>query len=92
MTTARLTGAQAIVRYLIAEEIPYVVGIFGHGNIQLGEALYENRAKIRFLCAKNEQTPDRGRAQCSLPGRGGRAPVCWPNLASFAQRAQKDQD
>jgi 3D-(3,5/4)-trihydroxycyclohexane-1,2-dione acylhydrolase (decyclizing) len=53
--TAKLTAAQAIVKYLIAEGVPYVVGIFGHGNAQLGQALYENRDSIGFICVKNEQ-------------------------------------
>jgi len=52
----KLTGAQAVVEYLIAEKIPWVIGIFGHGNLQLGQALHERRDAIRFMCAKNEQT------------------------------------
>lgn len=52
----KLTGAQAVVGYLIAEKIPYVIGIFGHGNLQLGQALHERQDSICFMCAKNEQT------------------------------------
>ncbi len=38
MKTENLTVAQAIVRYLIAEGVEYVFGIFGHGNVAgLGE-------------------------------------------------------
>jgi len=52
----KLTGAQAVVRYLIGEKVPYAIGIFGHGNVQLGQALHELKDSIRFVCAKNEQT------------------------------------
>ena len=52
---ARLTSAQAIVEYLIAEGVPYVLGIFGHGNVQLGQALYERRDRIRYVGVRNEQ-------------------------------------
>jgi 3D-(3,5/4)-trihydroxycyclohexane-1,2-dione acylhydrolase (decyclizing) len=52
---ARLTAAQAIVEYLIAEGVPYVLGIFGHGNVQLGQALYERRDRIRYIGVRNEQ-------------------------------------
>ncbi|MCD6471446.1 3D-(3,5/4)-trihydroxycyclohexane-1,2-dione acylhydrolase (decyclizing) [bacterium] len=51
----KLTTAQLIVRYLIKEKIPYVLGIFGHGNIQLAEALKEQEKSIRFIQVKNEQ-------------------------------------
>lgn len=53
--TAKLTSSQAIVKYLIAEGVPYVVGIFGHGNAPLSQALYEHRDAIGFICVKNEQ-------------------------------------
>lgn len=51
----KLTGAQAIVKYLIHERVPYVLGIFGHGNVQLGEALAEEKDKITYIQVKNEQ-------------------------------------
>lgn len=51
----KLTASQVIVRYLINEGIPYVLGIFGHGNVQLGEALKEQEDKIRYIQVKNEQ-------------------------------------
>jgi 3D-(3,5/4)-trihydroxycyclohexane-1,2-dione acylhydrolase (decyclizing) len=66
MTTVRLTMAQALVRYLVAQrsevdgrEVPLVAGawaIFGHGNVAgLGEALYAARAEMPTLRAHNEQ-------------------------------------
>lgn len=51
----KLTASQVIVKYLINEKIPYVLGIFGHGNVQLGEALKECESKIRYIQVKNEQ-------------------------------------
>ena len=57
MSTVRLTMAQALLRFLLAQrseidghETPLFAGvfaIFGHGNVAgLGEALYEVREKI----------------------------------------------
>lgn len=51
----RMTAAQVIVEYLIHEKVPYVFGIFGHGNVQLGEALKEREDEITFIPVKNEQ-------------------------------------
>ncbi|MDP7079178.1 MAG: thiamine pyrophosphate-binding protein [Candidatus Undinarchaeales archaeon] len=50
-----MTASQAIVRYLIHEGLPYVFGIFGHGNVQLGEALKEHEDEITYIQLKNEQ-------------------------------------
>ena len=57
MTTSRLTTAEAIVRYLIAQRIvidgeeqplfPGVLAIFGHGNVvSLGHALEMHRDEL----------------------------------------------
>jgi 3D-(3,5/4)-trihydroxycyclohexane-1,2-dione acylhydrolase (decyclizing) len=50
-----MTGAQAVVEALIAEGVEIVFGLFGHGNVQLGEALYARRDRIRFITVRNEQ-------------------------------------
>src|SRR5438270_2070505 len=66
MTTIRLTMAQALVRFLVAQnseiegqEVPLFAGIwaiFGHGNVAaLGEALYQARDRLPTLRAHNEQ-------------------------------------
>lgn len=66
MKTVRLTTAQAIVKYLVAQRIiingreealfPGVFAIFGHGNVtSLGVALDEERANIRTWRGQNEQ-------------------------------------
>jgi 3D-(3,5/4)-trihydroxycyclohexane-1,2-dione acylhydrolase (decyclizing) len=66
MKTVRLTTAQAIVRFLLAqrtivagEEAPLFTGvfaIFGHGNVTaLGNALHEARAALPTYRGQNEQ-------------------------------------
>ena len=45
---AQLTAAQMVARYMVNEGIPYVLGIFGHGNLQLAEALKEKDNQIRM--------------------------------------------
>ena len=68
MSTVRLTTAEAIVRFLIAQQveddrtgeiaplIPGVFAIFGHGNaLGLGEALERHRGEIRTIRGQNEQ-------------------------------------
>lgn len=66
MQTIRLTTAQAIVRYLVAqrtvindEEVPLFPGvfaIFGHGNaLGLGQALATMRAELPTFRGQNEQ-------------------------------------
>ena len=67
MGTVRLTAAQAVVRFLVAqrtridgEELPLFAGcwaIFGHGNVAgMGEALYASRDLLPTLRGHNEQS------------------------------------
>ncbi len=64
MTTIRLTAAQAMVKYLIAQKTAYgdsyiaaCWAIFGHGNVAgLGEALYPVQDDLPTLRGHNEQT------------------------------------
>jgi 3D-(3,5/4)-trihydroxycyclohexane-1,2-dione acylhydrolase (decyclizing) len=62
----RLTVAQAVVRFLAAQEterdgrrerlIAGCYGIFGHGNVAgLGQALHQHRDLLPYLPARNEQ-------------------------------------
>ena len=55
MTVKTMTAAQALVECLIAEGVQYVFGIFGHGCVQLGQALHHRRERIRFVTVRNEQ-------------------------------------
>src|SRR5437867_11373376 len=52
----RMTGGQAVVRYLIHEGVTHILGIFGHGNVQLGEAIAQARGQIKYILVKNEQS------------------------------------
>lgn len=51
----RLTGAEIILEYLIREGVPYLVGIPGHGNVPLFDALLERRGKIEPFPVMHEQ-------------------------------------
>ena len=64
--TVRLTTAQALVRFLIAQEVerdgntsPFFAGcfgIFGHGNIGgFAQALHQHRDDFRYYLGRNEQ-------------------------------------
>jgi 3D-(3,5/4)-trihydroxycyclohexane-1,2-dione acylhydrolase (decyclizing) len=64
--TRRLTTAQALVRFLVAQwserdgvrrrAVPAVCGIFGHGNVcALSAALAEREGDLRFIQPKHEQ-------------------------------------
>ncbi len=66
MAGARLTAAQALVRFLAAQHVERdgvehrffggCLGIFGHGNVAgIGEALYESPELLAFHQAHNEQ-------------------------------------
>lgn len=66
MDTVRLTAAQAIVRFLVAQRtvldgrevplFPGVFAIFGHGNVTgLGNALHEARESLPVFRGQNEQ-------------------------------------
>jgi 3D-(3,5/4)-trihydroxycyclohexane-1,2-dione acylhydrolase (decyclizing) len=66
MQTVRLTTAQALVRFLVAQRtvaegrevglFAGVFGIFGHGNVlALGEALHDARAELPVYRGQNEQ-------------------------------------
>jgi 3D-(3,5/4)-trihydroxycyclohexane-1,2-dione acylhydrolase (decyclizing) len=56
MPLQRMTGGQAVVRYLVHEGVSHILGIFGHGNVQLGEAIAQSRDKIKYILVKNEQS------------------------------------
>jgi 3D-(3,5/4)-trihydroxycyclohexane-1,2-dione acylhydrolase (decyclizing) len=66
-STLRLTAAQAVIRYLAAQNSEMLdgsieplfagmFGIFGHGNVAgIGEALYGSKEKLPYLRGQNEQ-------------------------------------
>src|SRR5262249_28716000 len=51
----RVQGAQHITEYLIANEIPYVFGICGHGNVGMLDPLYQARDRIKLISPRHEQ-------------------------------------
>ncbi|MFO1056418.1 MAG: thiamine pyrophosphate-binding protein [Dongiaceae bacterium] len=50
-----MKGADIITEYLVAEEIPYIFGICGHGNVGLLDSLYDARDDIRLISPRHEQ-------------------------------------
>jgi acetolactate synthase-1/2/3 large subunit len=52
----QLTGAEIVVEYLVSEGVPYLVGIPGHGNVPLFDALVDRRGKIAPFPVMHEQS------------------------------------
>src|SRR5262249_12684498 len=48
-------GAELITEYLTANEIPYVFGICGHGNVGMLDPLYQARDRIKLISPRHEQ-------------------------------------
>ncbi len=49
-------GGDLIAEFLVKEEIPFVFGICGHGNVGLLDSLYEVRDDVRLVSPRHEQT------------------------------------
>jgi acetolactate synthase-1/2/3 large subunit len=49
-------GGELIAEFLVNEEIPYVFGICGHGNVGLLDCLYDVRDKVKLVSPRHEQT------------------------------------
>ncbi len=52
----KMKGAELIVDTLISEDIPYVFGICGHGNVGILDALHERKDEIKLISPRHEQT------------------------------------
>jgi acetolactate synthase-1/2/3 large subunit len=52
---ARMKGAELITEYLIANGVPYVFGICGHGNVGMLDPLYQARERIKLISPRHEQ-------------------------------------
>lgn len=48
-------GAELIAEFLIREQIPYVFGICGHGNVGMLDALYDVQDRITLISPRHEQ-------------------------------------
>ena len=51
----RTKGADLITDYLIANKIPYVFGICGHGNVGMLDSLHAARDRIKLVSPRHEQ-------------------------------------
>ena len=51
----RMKGGDLISDFLIQEEVPYVFGICGHGNVGLLDALFERKDRIKLVSPRHEQ-------------------------------------
>ena len=51
----RMKGAELIVEYLVENDIPYVFGICGHGNVGMLDPLYAARDRIKLISPRHEQ-------------------------------------
>ncbi|HEX7127486.1 MAG TPA: thiamine pyrophosphate-binding protein [Thermodesulfobacteriota bacterium] len=49
------SGGEIIVEYLVREKVPYVVGLCGHGDVGLLDALYDRSSDITFISTRHEQ-------------------------------------
>ena len=49
-----LNGGQIIIDYLIRENVPYIFGICGHGNISIIDAMYERSDDIKTISVHHE--------------------------------------
>src|SRR6266567_8915166 len=95
MTTIRLTMAQALVRYLCAQNVEIdgeeqklfagVWAIFGHGNVAgLGEALYAARDRLPTLRAHNEQAMAHAAIAFAKANRRRRMMTCTTSIGPGA--------
>ena len=49
-----INGGQLIIDYLIKENVPYVFGLCGHGNIGLIDAMHERKDDISTISVHHE--------------------------------------
>ena len=50
-----MKGGELIAQTLVQEEVPYIFGICGHGNVGLLDALYDVRDKLQLISPRHEQ-------------------------------------
>ena len=51
-----MKGGELIAQFLVQENIPYVFGICGHGNVGLLDELYHVRDEVKLISPRHEQT------------------------------------
>lgn len=52
----RLTGGEIISKYLVERDIPYAIGIPGHGCLGLVDAFKRRRDRIKVIQVKQEMS------------------------------------
>ena len=54
----KLTGGEIVLKQLIEEKVPYILGIPGHGVLALFDAVRreEQKGNIKYIQVKHEQT------------------------------------
>ncbi|WP_375459445.1 thiamine pyrophosphate-binding protein [uncultured Enterovirga sp.] len=50
-----MKGGELIAEYLVKQKVPYVIGICGHGNVGILDALHAVRDQISFISPRHEQ-------------------------------------
>ena len=51
-----MKGGELIAQFLVQENIPYIFGICGHGNVGLLDELYHVRDQVKLISPRHEQT------------------------------------
>ncbi|MBK1867245.1 thiamine pyrophosphate-binding protein [Aestuariivirga sp. YIM B02566] len=51
----KMKGAEIIAEFLAKEEVPYIFGICGHGNVGILDTLYDYQDKIKLISPRHEQ-------------------------------------
>ncbi len=52
---ANIKGGELIAEYLVKQQVPFVFGICGHGNVGMLDALHQVRDKIKLVSPRHEQ-------------------------------------
>ena len=50
-----MKGGELIAEYLAKQKVPYVIGICGHGNVGILDALHEVRDRVTLVSPRHEQ-------------------------------------
>ena len=54
-TTAQMNGADIIVNFLVRQNVPYLFGLCGHGNVGFLDAAFKAQNRIRTISVHHEQ-------------------------------------
>lgn len=52
---AKMKGGEVIAEYLVKQNVPFVFGICGHGNVGILDALHAVRDKVKLVSPRHEQ-------------------------------------